>query len=101
MTLVGPAYWGGGANVEAKLLMLGHAFDALGCMRVEFKTDARNERSRGALAALPAEFEGVFHRHMVVPYGDGVRDSAYYAVTDQDWPRVREALEARLAAKLS
>src|SRR5262249_55471353 len=56
--------WGTGANVEAKLLMLEHAFERLGCMRVEFKTDARNERSRRALAALPAQFEGIFRKHM-------------------------------------
>src|SRR5439155_21829629 len=57
--------WSGGANVEAKLLQLGHAFERHGCMRVEFKTDARNERSRRALAALPAQFEGVFRKHML------------------------------------
>ena len=51
--------WRTGANVEAKLLMLGHAFERLGCMRVELKTDARNERSRGAMAAMPAQFEGI------------------------------------------
>ena len=55
-TWLAPARWQTGANVEAKLLMLGHAFERLGCLRVEFKTDARNERSRAALAALPAQF---------------------------------------------
>jgi len=66
-------------------------------MRVEFKTDARNERSRGALAALPAQFEGIFRRHMIVRDGD-VRDSAYYSITDHEWPDVRAALAARLPA---
>jgi RimJ/RimL family protein N-acetyltransferase len=89
--------WGTGANVEAKLLLLAHAFETLGCMRVEFKTDARNERSRGALAALPARFEGIFAKHMLVQGGD-VRDSAYYAITDDEWPAVRANLERRLAA---
>src|SRR5271156_3708774 len=65
-TWLSPAVWRTGANVEAKLLMLGHAFDDLGCIRVEFKTDARNERSRTPLAALPAQFEGVFRQHMIV-----------------------------------
>ena len=60
-TWLTPEAWGTGANVEAKLLMLEHAFERLGCLRVELKTDARNERSRGAMAALPAQFEGV-HR---------------------------------------
>jgi N-acetyltransferase len=89
--------WGTGVNVEAKLLLLAHAFETLGCMRVEFKTDARNERSRAALEALPARFEGIFAKHMLVRGGE-VRDSAYYAITDDDWPAVRANLERRLAA---
>jgi RimJ/RimL family protein N-acetyltransferase len=96
-TWLAPAAWRTGANVEAKLLMLEHAFERLGCLRVEFKTDARNERSRAALAALPAQFEGVFRRHMVIPYGEGVRDSAYYSVIAEEWPAVRENLQRRLA----
>lgn len=76
--------------------MLGHAFERLGCMRVEFKTDARNERSRAALEALPAQFEGIFRRHMIIE-DVGVRDSAFYSVTDEDWPEVRANLEQRLA----
>lgn len=94
-TWLSPPYWGTGANVEAKLLMLEHAFDALGCMRVELKTDRRNQRSRAAIAALPAEFEGVFRRHMLLPDG-GVRDSAYYSITDEEWPGVRDNLRRRL-----
>jgi RimJ/RimL family protein N-acetyltransferase len=96
-TWLAPAAWGTGANIEAKLLMLEHAFGELGCRRVEFKTDARNERSRAALAALPASFEGIFRHHMVVPYDDGVRDSAYFSVIAPEWPQVRENLVARLA----
>jgi RimJ/RimL family protein N-acetyltransferase len=94
-TWLRPSAWRTGANVEAKLLMLGCAFDDLGCMRVEFKTDARNQRSRAALLALPATFEGVFHKHMLVPVS-GVRDSAYYSITDEDWPIARANLTARL-----
>ena len=89
--------WGTGVNVEAKYLLLRHAFEDLGCMRVEFKTDALNERARGALAALPARFEGVFRKHMLVRDGE-LRDSAYYAITDDDWPTVRANLERRLSA---
>ena len=92
--------WGTGANAEAKLLLLAHAFERLGCMRVEFKTDARNERSRHALAALPARFEGISRKHMLVR-GSEVRDSAWYAVTDDDWPAVRENLARRVADKVS
>ncbi len=92
-----PDVWGTGANVEAKLLLLEHAFEHEGFLRVEFKTDARNERSRAALAALPAVFEGVFRRHMLVRGGER-RDSAWYAVIDEDWPDVKAALRARVAA---
>jgi N-acetyltransferase len=90
--------WGSGANVEAKLLMLEHAFEALGCLRVEFKTDARNERSRAALAALPAQFEGIMRKHMTVP-DVGVRDSAYFSIVDDEWPEVRANLQRRLASR--
>jgi N-acetyltransferase len=96
-TWLSPAYWQTGANVEAKLLMLEHAFEDLGCLRVEFKTDARNERSRAALAALPARFEGVFRKHMLVRGGER-RDSAYYSIIDDEWPEVRENLGRRLDA---
>jgi RimJ/RimL family protein N-acetyltransferase len=93
-TWLAPSHWSSGANAEAKYLMLRHAFE-VGFLRVEFKTDALNERSRGALAALPAEFEGIHRRHMLVRGGER-RDSAWYAVIDEDWPRVKAALERRL-----
>ncbi|HUJ55902.1 MAG TPA: GNAT family protein [Gaiellaceae bacterium] len=98
-TWLAPEAWGTGANVEAKYLMLRHAFEDEGFLRVEFKTEATNERSRAALAALPAEFEGIFRRHMLVRGGER-RDSAWYAVIDEDWPEVKARLERRLAAKL-
>jgi RimJ/RimL family protein N-acetyltransferase len=93
-----PAAWGTGANAEAKLLLMQHAFEDEGFLRVEFKTDARNERARAALAALPAQFEGVFRKHMVVRGGER-RDSAWYAVIDDDWTAVKAALRERLAAQ--
>jgi N-acetyltransferase len=88
--------WGTGANTEGKLLLLQHAFEDEGFLRVEFKTDAANDRSRAALAALPAEFEGVFRKHMLVRGGER-RDSAWYAVIDDDWPEVKANLLRRLA----
>jgi N-acetyltransferase len=94
-TWLNPCAWRTGANVEAKLLMLTHAFETLECVRVEFKTDARNERSRAALAALPAQFEGVLRNHMIVP-DVGLRDSAYFSVIDSEWPQVRDNLRLRL-----
>jgi N-acetyltransferase len=95
-TWLHPSAWGTGANVEAKYLQLRHAFETWGCRRVELKTDALNERSRGALEALGASFEGIHRKHMLVRDGEN-RDSAWYAVTDDDWPAVRAHLEARLA----
>lgn len=95
-TWLAPSWWRTGANVEAKLLMLEHAFERAGCVRVEFKTDARNERSRAALQALPAQFEGILRSHMTMPEV-GLRDSAYYSVIEQEWPQVRANLERRLA----
>lgn len=95
-TWISPTAWGTGANTEAKLLQLEHAFDAFGCRRVEFKTDALNERANPALVRLPATFEGIHRKHMLVRGGEN-RDSAWYSVVDDDWPTVREALRRRLA----
>jgi len=97
-TWLAPAAHGTGANSEAKLLMLEHAFERLRAMRVEFKTDARNDRSRAALAGVGAAFEGISRRHQLMGSGR-VRDSAWYAVVDEDWPAVRERLRARLAGQ--
>jgi RimJ/RimL family protein N-acetyltransferase len=96
-TWLAPQAWGTGANTEAKYLLMKHAFEDEGLLRVEFKTDARNARARAALAALPAEFEGVFRKHMLVRGGER-RDSAWYSVIDDDWPAVKASLEARLRA---
>ena len=88
------AQWGTGANIETKYLLLSNAFDGWGAMRVEFKTDARNLRVRGALLGIGATFEGIFRKHMVLP--DSIRDSAWYAIVDDDWPRVKELLERKI-----
>jgi RimJ/RimL family protein N-acetyltransferase len=97
-TWLHPSAWGTGANVEAKLLQLTHAFDEWRCRRVEFKTDSLNDRSRRALEALGATFEGVHRKHMLVRDGEN-RDSAWYSVTDDDWPRVRAHLASRLSGR--
>jgi RimJ/RimL family protein N-acetyltransferase len=91
--------WGTGANVEAKYLLMRNAFEEWGAMRVEFKTDARNLRVRGALLGVGARFEGIFRRHMILP--DSIRDSAWYAVLDEDWPRVRPMLEEKIDRRLA
>lgn len=95
-TWLAPSAWGTGANTEAKLLLMRHAFEDEGYLRVEFKTDARNGRARAALAHLPASFEGVFRKHMLVRGGER-RDSAWYAVLDDEWPVVKAELERRLS----
>jgi RimJ/RimL family protein N-acetyltransferase len=95
-TWFNPSVWKTGVNVETKLLMLTRAFETLGCVRVELKTDARNERSRGAMIRLPAQFEGIMRKHQITP-DVGQRDSAYFSVIDDEWPIVRAALEARLS----
>jgi RimJ/RimL family protein N-acetyltransferase len=79
-------------NTEAKLLQLTHAFEALECARVEFKTDARNVRSRAALARIGAVEEGVLRKHMVMPDGHW-RDSVFFSILDTEWPGVRGRLE--------
>jgi RimJ/RimL family protein N-acetyltransferase len=86
-----------GANREAKLLMIDHAIERLGCHRVEFKTDSRNEKSRAALLGIGATFEGIFRNHMVMPDGP-LRHSAYYSVIDNEWPEVKARLLASIDA---
>ena len=78
-------------NTEAKLLQLTHAFEVLGCERVYLKTDARNERSRAAIARLGATEEGIFRHHMLLPDGTW-RDSVYFSVIRPEWPAVRDRL---------
>ena len=95
-TWLHPDAWGTGANVEAKLLMLGHSFDTWNCRRVELKTDALNERSRRAIEALGASFEGIHRQHLLVRGGVN-RDSAWYSILDGEWADVRTRLEQRLA----
>lgn len=97
-TWLAPSAWATGANVEAKLLMMGAAFEQAGCVRVELKTDASNARSRAAMAALPAQFEGIHRRHKLLLDGSW-RDSAWYSVIDAEWPAVRANLGRRLAAR--
>jgi N-acetyltransferase len=94
-TWLHPSAWGTGVNVEAKLLMLRHAFEVWRCRRVELKTDARNERSRGAMEAMGATFEGIHRKHMLVRGGEN-RDSAWYSILDDEWPDVERRLTARL-----
>jgi N-acetyltransferase len=92
-----PAVWGTAVNPEAKLLLLGYAFEGLSMGRVQLKTDVRNVRSQRAIAGLGATYEGTLRRYQ--RRGDGtVRDTVLFSVTAEDWPQVRRSLEARVGA---
>lgn len=95
-TWLAPEAQRSGLNTEAKFLLLQHAFETLGLMRVEFKTDALNTRSRAAIARIGATQEGIFRRHVLCESGR-VRDSVYFSIVDSEWPQVREHLQALLA----
>ncbi|RPI88154.1 MAG: N-acetyltransferase [Chloroflexi bacterium] len=82
-------------NKEAKLLLLTHAFETLNCIRVQFKTDLRNEQSQRAIERLGAVKEGVLRNHMLLP-GGVIRHSVYYSIIKEEWPRVKEAIERKL-----
>jgi len=83
-------------NTEAKYLMLQHAFEVWGCMRVELKTDALNQKSRNAIQRIGAKEEGTLRRHLLTWTGR-VRDTVYFSILDSEWPVVKTQLQRRLA----
>lgn len=87
-------------NTEAKYLLLKHAFESLGCIRVELKTDSLNEKSRVAILRIGAKEEGIFRNHMITASGR-IRHSAYYSIIDSEWPEVKARLEAKLSSRQS
>jgi RimJ/RimL family protein N-acetyltransferase len=82
-------------NTEAKYLMLRHAFETLGCIRVELKTDALNQRSRNAIRRIGATEEGTLRQH-VITWSGRLRDTVYFSILDSEWPRVKRDLEQKL-----
>jgi RimJ/RimL family protein N-acetyltransferase len=86
--------WRTPVNTECKFLLLRHAFESLGCIRVQLKTDQRNERSRRAIERIGGQFEGILRNHMILHYG--VRSSAYYSIIEAEWPEVKARLVTRL-----
>jgi RimJ/RimL family protein N-acetyltransferase len=86
------------ANTEAKYLLLKHAFETLGCMRVELKTDSLNQRSRAAILRIGAREEGVFRNHMITASGR-IRHTVYFSIIDSEWPAVRTGLESMLDSR--
>jgi RimJ/RimL family protein N-acetyltransferase len=81
-----------GVNTECKYLLLRHAFENLGCLRVQLKTDLRNERSQKAIERIGAVREGVLRKNMIMPDGH-VRSTVMYSIVDEEWPRVKALLE--------
>jgi len=96
-TWIGTAWQRTGVNSECKLLLMTHAFDRLGCRRLELKTDALNAASRKAILRIGAKEEGTLRSHMIA-YDGRVRDTVYYSILADEWPTVRDALQARMAA---
>jgi len=94
-TWYSPAYQRTAVNTECKYLLLKHAFEVLGCIRVQFKADARNERSLLAIERLGAIREGVLRNHMITPDGT-IRDSVYFSILDVEWEGVKQKLEGML-----
>jgi len=97
-TWYAPAFQRTGVNTESKYLLLGQAFEGLGCLRVQFRTDVRNLRSQQAIERLGARREGVLREHMILPDGT-VRSSVFYSILKDEWPGVKARLEARLDEK--
>jgi len=95
-TWIAPAWQRTAVNTEAKYLMLRHAFESWKCMRVEFKTDSLNEKSRMAILRLGAKEEGTFRNHMVT-WNGRIRHSIYFSIIDTEWPEVKSRLESRMA----
>jgi N-acetyltransferase len=91
-TWYGPEFQRTVVNTECKYLLLGHAFETLGCIRVQLKTDLRNERSQKAIERIGAVKEGVLRNHMILPDGR-YRHSVFYSILDTEWPEVKKRLE--------
>ncbi|HEY3973169.1 MAG TPA: GNAT family protein [Candidatus Sulfotelmatobacter sp.] len=95
-TWIAPPWQRTAVNTEAKYLMLRHAFEVWKCFRVELKTDALNQKSRNAILRIGAKEEGTLRRHLVTWTGR-VRDTVYFSILDNEWPRVKAKLEHRLS----
>jgi len=95
-TWYGPEFQRTPVNTETKYLLLRHAFETLGCIRVQFKADSRNERSLKAIERIGAVREGLLRNHMIVD-GGVYRHSIYFSILDREWPAVKLNLEEKLA----
>jgi N-acetyltransferase len=95
-TWIAPAWQRTAVNTEAKYLMLRHAFDVWGCIRVELKTDSLNQKSRNAILRIGAKEEGTLRRHLLT-WSGRVRDTVYFSILDHEWPDVKARLESRMS----
>jgi len=97
-TWLNPQVHGDGTNIEIKYLMLQYAFEVLGCIRVQIKTNANNSAAQRSLVALGATYEGLFRNHYILHDGS-VRDSLFYSIIDRDWPTIKAHIQQRLARR--
>ncbi len=97
-TWIAPAWQRTAVNSEAKYLMLRHAFEVWGCIRVELKTDALNQKSRNAILRIGAKEEGTLRRHLLT-WSGRVRDTVYFSILDHEWPEAKARLEARVSRR--
>jgi RimJ/RimL family protein N-acetyltransferase len=96
-TWVAPEWQRTGVNTETKYLLLRHAFETLGCIRVELKTDSLNEKSRNAILRIGAKEEGTFRNHMITASGR-IRHTVYFSILDSEWPAVKAGLQDKMIA---
>jgi RimJ/RimL family protein N-acetyltransferase len=94
-TWIAPKWQRSAVNTESKYLLMRHAFETLGCMRLELKTDSLNAKSRAAILRIGAKEEGIFRNHMITS-GGRIRHTVYFSVIDSEWPGVKSRLEAQL-----
>lgn len=97
-TWLNPQVHGDGTNIEIKYLMLQYAFEVLGCIRVQIKTNANNSAAQRSLVALGATYEGLFRNHYILHDGS-VRDSLFYSIIDREWPTIKAHIQQRLARR--
>lgn len=95
-TWIAPPWQRTAVNTEAKYLMLQQAFEVWGCIRVELKTDALNQKSRNAILRIGAKEEGALRRHLVTWTGR-VRDTVYFSILDDEWPEAKRRLQGYLS----
>jgi len=96
-TFITPRFQRSFVNTQAKFLLLQHAFESLGAIRVEFKTHEKNEKSRNAIQRIGATFEGVLRNLRILPDGS-LRNTAIFSITEKEWPTVKQTFQNKLTS---